>query len=190
MATRQAGPSTGGSVRREWSTLSSRAHDRRAPPLATRATIPKTAGARRATGGSRHASPDGRLFVQTQARDQRRLELRTFDPSTGKGRTLLVEESRWWVNLHHDLHFLETGEYICALGLYQYAATTLPRTPPPSVPTGTVSLPRRDPAQHVRDPFPLLFSPWSAAKPAKNGGCETGRLGNVCRTSVRRRDCF
>ncbi|MBI2930013.1 MAG: DPP IV N-terminal domain-containing protein, partial [Planctomycetes bacterium] len=56
-------------------------------------------------------APDGRLFVQTQARDQRRLELRTFDPSTGKGRTLLVEESRWWVNLHHDLHFLETGEY-------------------------------------------------------------------------------
>ncbi|HKB17348.1 MAG TPA: DPP IV N-terminal domain-containing protein, partial [Planctomycetota bacterium] len=34
--------------------------------------------------------PDGRLFAQLQSRDQKRLEVRAFDPATGKGTTLLV----------------------------------------------------------------------------------------------------
>jgi dipeptidyl-peptidase-4 len=59
--------------------------------------------------------PDGRLFAQLQTRDQRRLELRAFDPATGKGVTLLVEESDLWINLHHDLRFVpETGEFLWA----------------------------------------------------------------------------
>src|SRR5439155_8902619 len=50
--------------------------------------------------------PDGRLFVQLQTRDQRRLEVRAYDPKTGKGTALLVEESPHWINLHHDLRFI------------------------------------------------------------------------------------
>ena len=59
-------------------------------------------------------APDGRLFVQTQSRDQRRLELRAFDPTTGKGTTLVVEESPLWVNLHDALRVLDSGEYVWA----------------------------------------------------------------------------
>ncbi len=59
--------------------------------------------------------PDGRLFVQLQTRDQKRLELKTFDPATGRGTTLLVEESDLWINLHHDLRFVpDTGEFLWA----------------------------------------------------------------------------
>lgn len=59
--------------------------------------------------------PDGRLFVQLQTRDQRRLELKAFDPKTGKGTTLLVEESPSWINLHNDLRFVAaTGEFVWA----------------------------------------------------------------------------
>lgn len=56
--------------------------------------------------------PDGRLFAQVLARDQRRLVLKAFDPSGWSGQTLLVEESDTWVNLHHDLRFVKgTGEF-------------------------------------------------------------------------------
>ncbi|HZN63217.1 MAG TPA: S9 family peptidase [Planctomycetota bacterium] len=59
--------------------------------------------------------PDGRLFAQLQSRDQKRLEVRAFDPATGKGTTLLVEESDLWVNLHLDLRFVpDTGEFLWA----------------------------------------------------------------------------
>ena len=59
--------------------------------------------------------PDGRLFAQLQSRDQKRLELRAFDPATGKGTTLLVEESDLWINLHNDLRFVpDTGEFLWA----------------------------------------------------------------------------
>jgi dipeptidyl-peptidase-4 len=57
--------------------------------------------------------PDGRLFVQLLSRDQRRLELRAFLPGQWSARTLLVEESATWVNLHDDLRFVkDTGEFI------------------------------------------------------------------------------
>jgi dipeptidyl-peptidase-4 len=59
--------------------------------------------------------PDGRLFVQLQTRDQRRLELKAYDPRTGNGTTLLVETSTYWVNLHDDLRFVPTtGEFLWA----------------------------------------------------------------------------
>lgn len=54
----------------------------------------------------------GEVLVQLQTRDQRRLELRAYDPATGAGRTLLVEESRTWVNLSNDLRPLESGELV------------------------------------------------------------------------------
>lgn len=59
-------------------------------------------------------APDGRLFVQTQSRDQRRLELRAFDAATGIGQTLLVEESPLWVNLHDMLRFRDDGTFLWA----------------------------------------------------------------------------
>lgn len=59
-------------------------------------------------------APDGRLFVQTQSRDQRRLDLRAFDAATGQGRTLLIEESPLWVNLHDMLRFLDDGSFLWA----------------------------------------------------------------------------
>jgi dipeptidyl-peptidase 4 len=56
--------------------------------------------------------PDGRLFVQLLSRDQRRLELKSFEPGLWSPRTLLVEESTTWVNLHDDLLFVKgTGEF-------------------------------------------------------------------------------
>jgi dipeptidyl-peptidase-4 len=59
--------------------------------------------------------PDGRLFAQLQTRDQKRLELKAFDAATGRGTTLLVEESDLWINLHHDLRFVpDSGEFLWA----------------------------------------------------------------------------
>jgi dipeptidyl-peptidase-4 len=58
--------------------------------------------------------PDGRLFVQILSRDQRRLELWAYEPS-GRRTRLLTEESPLWINLHHDLRFVEaTGEFVWA----------------------------------------------------------------------------
>lgn len=56
--------------------------------------------------------PDGRLWVQTQDRRQRRLVLDAFDPATGERRAVLVEESAAWVNLHHDLRVLDDGTFV------------------------------------------------------------------------------
>src|SRR5207245_10432208 len=40
---------------------------------------------------------------------QRRLGLRAFDAASGKGQTILVEESPHWINLHNDLRFIGAG---------------------------------------------------------------------------------
>ena len=57
--------------------------------------------------------PDGRLFAQLLDRHQRRLELRAFDVSSGKGETVLVDESRAWINVDNDLRFVgDSGEFI------------------------------------------------------------------------------
>lgn len=50
--------------------------------------------------------PDGRLAVQIQSRDQRRLDLWCYDVPTGERALLLQEESELWVNLHKDLRFV------------------------------------------------------------------------------------
>ncbi|MEM9304313.1 MAG: S9 family peptidase, partial [Pseudomonadota bacterium] len=52
--------------------------------------------------------PDGeRLSFQVQSRDQQRLELRVVDIATGAVATWLTEEADTFVNLHHDLRFLQ-----------------------------------------------------------------------------------
>lgn len=55
--------------------------------------------------------PDGVLTAQVLSRDQRRLTLLAFDEA-GRARTLLVEETSPWVNLHSDLRFLPGGEFL------------------------------------------------------------------------------
>jgi dipeptidyl-peptidase-4 len=55
------------------------------------------------------------LSYQWQSRDQQKLELRLADLNTGQQRTLLTEQSKTWVNLHDDLHFLSNNnEFIWA----------------------------------------------------------------------------
>jgi dipeptidyl-peptidase-4 len=57
--------------------------------------------------------PDGRLFVQLLSRDQRRLDLWAYDVASGRRDRLLTEETSPWVNLHDDLHVVEsTGEFV------------------------------------------------------------------------------
>jgi dipeptidyl-peptidase 4 len=54
--------------------------------------------------------PDGkRLLVQTQPRDQSRIDVWEADATTGKTRLLWQETSKTWTNLHHDLAFLKDG---------------------------------------------------------------------------------
>ena len=55
------------------------------------------------------------LSYQWQSRDQQKLELRLADLKTGQQHTLLTEQSKTWVNLHDDLHFLSNNkEFIWA----------------------------------------------------------------------------
>ena len=51
-----------------------------------------------------------RLSYQWQSRDQKHLELRSYDWQTQKSRLLLSEKSNHWINLHDSLAFLENGE--------------------------------------------------------------------------------
>lgn len=59
--------------------------------------------------------PDSKAFaVQQQSRDQRRLELNLVDAESLESRTLLVETSATYVNLHNDLRWLKNGSFIWA----------------------------------------------------------------------------
>jgi len=51
--------------------------------------------------------PDGSACAQWQNRTQNCLVLLRIDLKTGKARTLLVERSDIWINLHHLLHILD-----------------------------------------------------------------------------------
>ena len=48
------------------------------------------------------------LAVQRQSRDQKTLELLRVDAESGESRVLLTESSDTWINLHNELHFLES----------------------------------------------------------------------------------
>jgi len=55
--------------------------------------------------------PDGRqLAVQRQSRDQKDLVLLAYDITSGESRQLLSEHEDTFINLHHDLRFLESSE--------------------------------------------------------------------------------
>ena len=51
--------------------------------------------------------PDGTAITQWQNRAQNCLVLQRLDPRSAKSRTLLIERSEVWINLHHMLHVLE-----------------------------------------------------------------------------------
>jgi len=57
-----------------------------------------------------HWMPDGGLIAELENREQTRLDLVRFDPRTGEGKTLLVETSEIWINLHHMFRPLEESE--------------------------------------------------------------------------------
>jgi dipeptidyl-peptidase-4 len=74
-------------------------------------------------------SKDGRtLYVQREARDQKRLDLLAVDPATGASRVILTETSPHWVELTKDFHpladgtFLWSSERTGARHLYLYSA--------------------------------------------------------------------
>jgi dipeptidyl-peptidase-4 len=52
------------------------------------------------------------LVAEIESRDQRRLDVISFDVSTGKGHTLHTETGEPYLNLHKDYHRLETGEWL------------------------------------------------------------------------------
>jgi len=51
------------------------------------------------------------LTYQWQTRNQQHLELRAVDLSNNQQRVLIRENSKTWVNLHDDLHFLDDGRH-------------------------------------------------------------------------------
>ena len=56
-------------------------------------------------------APDSKsLWVQTQPRDQRRLDVRRVALDGTTARLVLREEDPHWVNLHHNFHLLGDGE--------------------------------------------------------------------------------
>lgn len=59
--------------------------------------------------------PDGRsVAVQVQSRDQKTLDLLRCDVTTGAATRLVRETDAHWVELHSDLRFLESGEFVWA----------------------------------------------------------------------------
>jgi dipeptidyl-peptidase 4 len=58
-------------------------------------------------------SHDGRtLYVQRQSRDQKRLDLLSVDPTTGRSRVILTQLGDAWVELTDDFKPLENGNFI------------------------------------------------------------------------------
>ena len=56
--------------------------------------------------------PDGVLCALIQARDQRTQRLVAFDAQSGAATTLIEERGEPWLNLHNDLRFLRSGEFL------------------------------------------------------------------------------
>ncbi len=52
-------------------------------------------------------TPDGHVVVQLQSRDQRSVEVRRYDPVSGRGEVLWAEQCDPWVNLTDDLHAVQ-----------------------------------------------------------------------------------
>ena len=54
------------------------------------------------------------LSYQWQSRDQKTLELRKYNIDNRRQNVLLTEQSSHWLNLHDDLYFLTSGEFVWA----------------------------------------------------------------------------
>jgi len=58
-------------------------------------------------------SSDGQtLYVQRQSRDQKRLDLLSVDPATGRSRVIATQRAEAWVPLTHDFRALKDGNFI------------------------------------------------------------------------------
>jgi len=58
-------------------------------------------------------SADGKtLYVQRQTRDQKTLELIAYDPTTGRGKTILTETDAHWIELNDDFKPLADGSFL------------------------------------------------------------------------------
>ena len=56
---------------------------------------------------------DGKtLYVQRESRDQKRLDLLAIDPATGKGRVILTETAKSWINLSNNFRSLGDGSFL------------------------------------------------------------------------------
>jgi dipeptidyl-peptidase-4 len=56
---------------------------------------------------------DGKsLYVQREARDQRRLDVLLVDPATGTARIILSQTSPHWVELSNDFRTLKSGDFL------------------------------------------------------------------------------
>ena len=58
--------------------------------------------------------PDGSLCAQVQNREQTKLDLLSFDASTGQAKTLLTESTDIWINLNDMFRPLDDGGFIWA----------------------------------------------------------------------------
>ncbi len=56
--------------------------------------------------------PGNVLTAQVLSRDQESLQLLSFNGETGSSRVLLDERRQPWINLHSDLRYLESGEFL------------------------------------------------------------------------------
>ena len=56
--------------------------------------------------------PDGVLTALIQSRDQRSQKLVAFNSLNGEATTLIEEQGHPWINLHDNLRFLRSGEFI------------------------------------------------------------------------------
>ena len=56
--------------------------------------------------------PDGVLTALIQSRDQRSQRLVAFNPLNGEATTLIEEQGHPWLNLHDNLRFLRSGEFL------------------------------------------------------------------------------
>jgi len=57
---------------------------------------------------------NAKLSYQWQSRDQKNLKLKTFDWHSQNNNTLITEQNDTWLNLHKDLYYLKSGNFIWA----------------------------------------------------------------------------
>ncbi len=59
-----------------------------------------------------HWAPGNRLIVSLLARDQKTLTVLRYDPATAQQSVLWTEHADDWINVTHDMYFLDSGEIL------------------------------------------------------------------------------